>query len=58
VTPDYINPDRPWPFVDALGAQVRSFGFTLAPRLPVYDAYVDRPGFLDPALYTKVKRAS
>lgn len=55
VTPDYINPDRPWPHVEELAAQVSALGFELAPRLPIYDAYVGRPGFLDGGLLPKVE---
>lgn len=50
LTPDYINPDRPWPNVLALEEAVRSHGFELAPRLPIYDAFIEKPGFLDAAL--------
>jgi FO synthase len=57
VTPDYINPDRPWPHVERLTAQVEALGFELAPRLPIYDAYVDRPGFLEPELRPRVEAA-
>jgi FO synthase len=57
VTPDYINPDRPWPEVETLRAQVSALGFVLEPRLPIYDGYVGRPGFLDPALRPKVEQA-
>jgi FO synthase len=54
VTPDYINPLHPWPHIDALAAACASEGFTLVPRLPVYDSYVDRPGFLAPRLRAPV----
>jgi 2-iminoacetate synthase ThiH len=57
VTPDYINPDRPWPEVEKLRAQVSALGFALEPRLPIYDGYIRRPGFLDPALRPKVAEA-
>jgi FO synthase len=50
VTPDYINPRHPWPHVDALGKACARAGFTLRPRPSIYDAYVDRAGFLDPRL--------
>jgi FO synthase len=50
VTPDYINPRHPWPHVDALGEACARVGFTLRPRAPVYDRFVDRAGFLDPRL--------
>jgi len=47
VTPDYINPRHPWPHLDALGEACARAGFTLRPRPPIYDRYVERPGFLD-----------
>lgn len=46
VTPDYINPLHPWPHLGALAATCRALGFELRPRLPIYDAFIDRPGFL------------
>jgi hypothetical protein len=30
----------------------------LQPRLPIYAEYVDRPGFLDPALRTRVAQCA
>ena len=57
VTPDYINPDRPWPHLEKLRAQVEAHGFELSPRLPIYEAYVGRPGFLDPRLRPKIEEA-
>jgi FO synthase len=50
VTLDYVNPEAPWPQVEALRRTCAEEGFTLAPRLPIYPEYVDRPGFLDPSL--------
>jgi FO synthase len=50
LTPDYINPRHPWPHLDELRAACAAAGFTLAPRPPVYDRFVDRAGFLHPAL--------
>ena len=43
LTPDYVNPEAPWPHVTALAATCRAAGFTLAERLPIYPAYVDAP---------------
>jgi FO synthase subunit 2 len=34
--PDWINPNHPWPSVADLTAKVRSLGFSLRERLPVY----------------------
>jgi FO synthase len=50
LTPDYINPRHPWPHLDALGDACARAGFVLRPRPPVYDRFVDRAGFLHPAL--------
>jgi len=54
LTPDYVNPEAPWPHVAALAATCRAAGHTLAERLAIYPAYVDRPGFLAPALRARV----
>jgi len=56
LTPDYVNPEAPWPHVAALADTCRQAGFTLQPRLPVYAEYVARPGFLDPAMRRLVER--
>ena len=50
VTPDYINPRHPWPHVDALGEACARAGLRACARARrSTTAYVDRPGFLDPA---------
>ena len=54
LTPDYVNPEAPWPHVAALAAECRAAGYALRERLPIYPAYVDRPGFLAPALRARV----
>ncbi len=56
VSPDYINPRHPWPHLDALAAACGALGFTLGPRLPVYDRWLDLPGFLAPGLRGAVER--
>ncbi|WP_158844521.1 bifunctional FO biosynthesis protein CofGH [Saccharothrix deserti] len=40
VTPDHVNPERPWPQVDALAEHTREAGFDLRERLAVYPRYV------------------
>jgi FO synthase len=50
VTPDYINHQHPWPHVHELAQSCAEQGYQLAPRLPVYPAFVDRPGFIDDRL--------
>lgn len=49
VTPDFVNPEAPWPHIDALAEQSRAAGKTLVERLAVYPKYLypDSP-FVDP----------
>jgi FO synthase len=56
LTPDYINPDRPWPIVSSLRALVGAAGFELGARLPIYETFLDKPGFLEPGLREYVSR--
>jgi 7,8-didemethyl-8-hydroxy-5-deazariboflavin synthase CofG subunit len=50
LTPDYINPEKPWPHVEQLRQRTESKGFQLRQRLPVYPEFVSplvsRPGLL------------
>ena len=50
VTPDFINPNHPWPLVAELRDRCRAKGFDLRPRAPIYSSFVLRPGWLDPDL--------
>ncbi|MCU1681093.1 MAG: fbiC [Amycolatopsis sp.] len=40
VTPDHVNPERPWPTVDSLRQWTADAGFTLRERLSVYPKYI------------------
>ena len=40
LTPDFINPERPWPHLDGLRRQTEGKGFELRQRLPVYPEFV------------------
>jgi FO synthase len=42
VTPDHVNPERPWPQIDALAKLSAEAGFTLRERLTIYPEYVHR----------------
>jgi FO synthase len=50
LTPDYINPEKPWPHLEQLRLRTESKGFQLRQRLPVYpeflSAVASRPGLL------------
>jgi FO synthase len=50
LTPDHVNPERPWPQLDDLAELTRQAGFTLRERLTIYPEYLARPGWLDPAV--------
>jgi FO synthase len=43
VTPDFVNPEAPWPHLDALAEATQAAGKELVPRLPVYPSYVRDP---------------
>ena len=43
VTADHVNPERPWPALDRLGAVTEQRGHTLAPRLTIYPEYAADP---------------
>jgi 7,8-didemethyl-8-hydroxy-5-deazariboflavin synthase CofH subunit/7,8-didemethyl-8-hydroxy-5-deazariboflavin synthase CofG subunit len=47
VTPDHVNPERPWPAVERLREVTEARGFELAPRLTIYPEWATRPGWLD-----------
>ncbi|MFQ5775576.1 MAG: 5-amino-6-(D-ribitylamino)uracil--L-tyrosine 4-hydroxyphenyl transferase CofH, partial [Kiloniellaceae bacterium] len=58
VTPDHVNPEAPWPHVDALAAQTAAAGKTLTERLAIYPGYVrEAARWLDPRFHTAVLRA-
>ena len=39
VTPDHVNPEAPWPQIEALAQRTAAMGKVLVQRLPVYPAY-------------------
>ena len=49
LTPDHVNPERPWPAIDELAAHTAQAGFTLRERLTIYPPYLGEP-WLDPRL--------
>ena len=40
LTPDFINPEKPWPHLEELQRRTEAKGFELKQRLPVYPEYV------------------
>jgi len=54
LTPDFINPEKPWPHLEQLRLRTEAKGFALRQRLPVYPEFVDavtaKPGLLSERL--------
>jgi 7,8-didemethyl-8-hydroxy-5-deazariboflavin synthase CofG subunit len=50
LTPDFINPEKPWPHLEQLHLRTESKGCVLHQRLPVYPEFVSsitaKPGLL------------
>jgi 7,8-didemethyl-8-hydroxy-5-deazariboflavin synthase CofG subunit len=42
LTPDFINPEKPWPHLDELQRQTEAKGFELRQRLPVYPEFAGK----------------
>ena len=59
VTPDHVNPERPWPSVVVLRAATEAAGFELAPRLTIYPEFaLDPVRWLDRAVRPAVLAAA
>jgi FO synthase len=70
LTPDYINPEKPWPHLEQLRLRTEAKGFALQQRLPVYPEFLQsvtaKPGLLSEKLraasnadgLAKIKRAA
>ncbi len=53
LTPDHVNPERPWPQIDELAQRTAAAGLTLRERLTIYPGYQREP-WLDPRLAAHV----
>ena len=53
LTPDHVNPERPWPQIGELARRTEAAGMTLAERLTIYPGYLREP-WLDPRLAAHV----
>jgi FO synthase len=59
VTPDHVNPEAPWPELDALRNDVAAAGKLLTERLAIYPAFLAEPQrWLDEAIEAKALRLS
>ncbi len=59
VTPDHVNPESPWPQIEALERQTAASGKTLVERLTIYPEYVCEPEkWIHPELVPHILRHS
>jgi FO synthase len=56
LTPDHINPERPWPLLAELRRVTDGAGHELRERLAIYPEYARRPEFVDASLRAAVAR--
>ena len=57
LTPDYINPEAPWPALLALSKKTAEAGFVLKPRLAIYPEFIFQgEKFIPPSLLPYVER--
>ena len=43
MTPDYVNPECPWPTIQEIAKITSDNGYTLRARLPLYPSYIVNP---------------
>jgi FO synthase len=55
LTPDHINPERPWPALAELRRRTDAAGHVLRERLAVYPEYTSRPEWIDARLAPRVR---
>ncbi len=56
LTPDHINPEKPWPAIRELARVTGAAGHELRERLAIYPEYTTRPEFMDPRIRPAVSR--
>ena len=55
LTPDYVNPEAPWPHLEKLAAETAAAGKHLEERLTLYPGYAQQPErWLDASLRTRM----
>jgi FO synthase len=58
LTPDFINPEKPWPHLDQLKMRTETKGYLLRQRLPVYPEFLSAVTARTGLLAEKVKAAA
>jgi FO synthase len=54
LTPDFVNPEAPWPELGRLGRICADAGYALRERLTIYPEYLADDRFLDPGMRGRV----
>ncbi len=55
LTPDFINPEKPWPHIERLAERTAKAGYELRERLSVYPEFAVREGFLDENVAARIR---
>ncbi len=55
LTPDFVNPESPWPEIEELEIITSELGFKLQERLPVYQKFITEE-FLDKRIFEKINK--
>jgi 7,8-didemethyl-8-hydroxy-5-deazariboflavin synthase CofG subunit len=58
LTPDYINPEKPWPHLERLRERTEKKGFELRQRLPVYPEFLPNLAAMPALLGQRLKETS
>jgi FO synthase subunit 1 len=58
VTIDYVNPEFPWPTIEAVRSATLRKGFTLRARLPIYPEFIFKsdPGYVSDAIKCHIEQ--
>src|SRR6202163_1644740 len=58
LTPDFINPEKPWPHLGELRQRTQAKGFELRQRLPVYPDFTEQAAALSDLLAQRLSAAA
>jgi 7,8-didemethyl-8-hydroxy-5-deazariboflavin synthase CofG subunit len=58
LTPDFINPEKPWPHLDELQQRTEAKGFELRQRLPVYPEFSEQAAAHSAALAQRLSSSA
>ncbi len=58
LTPDFINPEKPWPHLEDLRRRTEAKGFELRQRLPVYPGFMNQAAQQNPLLARRLESST